>query len=74
MVEDFANSKFIMSFKTLKNLPENYIEMERTIKELIPCHINFDYKFKFALDNYKHNELEEFEHRVLEGAIHGKDI
>ena len=71
LIEDFENSSFTIAFKTLRELPENYLEMERSMGELIPCHLKFEYNFIFALDNYQHKELEPYKHRVLEGAIHG---
>lgn len=71
LVEDFEKSSFTIFFKTLKGLPENYMELERTLGELIPCHLKFEYNFTFALNNYQHKELEPFKYRVLKGAIHG---
>jgi Uncharacterized protein conserved in bacteria (DUF2313). len=57
-------------FKTKKGLPENHLELQRTVEELLPAHLEYAYKFIFALDNYEHEELEPYEHKVLEGAIH----
>jgi len=70
IVEDFDKSLITMYFKTKKGLPENYQELQRTIEELMPCHLEYAYKFIFALDSYSHKELEPYEYRVLEGAIH----
>lgn len=64
------NGVITLYFKTKKELPENHLELQRTIEELLPAHLEYAYKFIFALDNYEHMELEPFEHKVLEGAIH----
>lgn len=74
IVEDFELSTVTMYFKTKKGLPENYLELQRSIEELLPCHLDYAYKFIFALDNYEHMELEPYTHKVLEGAINSGGV
>lgn len=71
IVEDFDNSIVYMYFTTLTELPENYLEFERSLNELFPAHLGYEYSFVFILSTFTHAELEEYEHRILEGAIHG---
>lgn len=74
IVEDYETSIVTMYFKTKKSLPENYLELQRSLEEILPCHLDYAYQFIFALENYEHQELEPYTHKVLEGAIHSGGV
>ena len=74
IVENYETSTVTMYFKTKKGLPENYLELQRSLEELLPCHLDYAYQFIFALENYEHKELEPYTHKVLEGAIHSGGV
>lgn len=74
IIEDHSQSELTIYFKTIKDFPANYLELQRSLEELLPCHLEYSYEFGFALSNYTHAELEHYQHRVLEGAIHGGNV
>lgn len=73
ITEDFEDSIIVLDFETMKELPENYSELQRSINELLPSHFGYGYKFSFALDKYTYEQLEAYEHKLLEGAVHSRE-
>lgn len=70
ITEDFEKSVVIINFKTLTELPENCLELEKTLNALFPAHFGLEYNFIFVLSNFTYAELEEYECRILEGATY----